>query len=437
MKILQNRWLYLVFSLILLMSLVLSACAKPESEPAPAPPEATVERTLKLGLMVSTTGPIAAITEPIAQAQILGAKWINDEGGLKYVNPQTGKEEILKLDVLWEDTGYLAPSGIATYKRFREAECVLITQMSSLQAEATVPLSAQDKQPEYIAQYSPTALQILPRYTVAGTGPYQIQMGGWMKWLAEREPGAKIGCIAGEAGWGRQHGEQPLFDYAKSLGLEYIGFEVVPMAPTDVSIELKRLQDKGADWIYVALTSGGAALILKDADRIGIHKDIKWMGCNFAHPEEMIKLAGDLTKGMHGLAPTPTAAMTDVEAVQVMSQYIKKEIDRDYTEAMGAGFMQSVSAAHMLKTALEKFGYPLTPEQVVYGMMNLNLDWHGFGAAGPLRTSPDFPFSMQDFRIYQISGDLQAEFTDSVRVTTDVFQGIVTYPVPEKQVWEE
>jgi len=417
------------------MPLVLFACAKPESEPTPTPPEATVERTLKLGLMVSTTGPIAAITEPIAQAQILGAEWINDEGGLKYVNPQTGNEEILKLDILWEDTGYLAPSGIATYKRYREAGCALITQMSSLQAEATVPLSAQDRQPQYIAQFSPTALQVLPRYTAAQSGPYSVMFAAWLNWVAKQQPGATIGCIAGEAGWGQQHGDDALFTYAKSIGLEYVGFEVVPVAPTDVTVELKRLHDKGADWIFMALTSGGSALVIKDANRLGILGDHKWTGSTFTHPEEFIKLAGDLSNGVYGIVAAPTAAMTNIPAVPLMDQYIKQKIDRDYTGAMGAGFIQSVHAAYMLKTALEKYGYPLTPEQVVYGMMNNELDWHGFTPGG-LKTTPELPFAFSNTVIFEVSDSLNAELIDRSPITPQMVQAIIPFPVPEKQVWE-
>ena len=68
--------------------------------------------------------------------------------------------------------------------------------------------------------------------------------------------------------------------FETQFGIETVGLEVFPLSIVDSTVELLRLANRGADWVYCSTVAGTTVVIMKDAARLGLGgKGIKF--CNY------------------------------------------------------------------------------------------------------------------------------------------------------------
>jgi len=434
----SGKWKKIVYSLIavglLIPAVVALGCGKgaTTATTTTATDAGPVERVIKIGLFASFTGPIAETSEPNSRSQVLAFQYVTENGGVKFRNPKTGKDEILKFEVTAQDTGFAVPQALAAYQQMKGNIDVFMAT-STAQHEALAKDIIADKKVYISSTWSQTLLDVMPRRIVGGFMTYQDMFGALMNYIAKTKPGAKVAVIAPDASYGRTLGEQPVIDYVKSKGLQWVGIEYLAGTASDTTLELKRIHDQKPDYIFLQTATGQSALVLKDADRLGILKDHTWAIGLTSFPRDLAGLAGERVKGMIGVTPYVLDTMVDNKALQTISSYTKAKLGRDWQMGFLMGWtLTGMPAVEGLRIAAEKYGWPLTTEQMLYGLTSVkNYNWNDL-FAGPVNTSPSRPFFASSLYLYQFDKTM---FPIKIDTITDA-PAISKVPVADKQLWE-
>ena len=263
-----------VLALTCLALLVFASCA-----PAGSPAEG--EKSIKVGVSLVLTGPVATSGAAISWGMVDYLKYLNEQlGGIEYHTPE-GKVDHIKLDFVWEDNAYSVPKTLSIYKRQKAAGVGLMAILGSTPGEAIVVMASRDQIPVigFAASASPVNMGAKPNYYMASMGSVADQAGVIMKWFAEtwkqpRRP--KVGVIFGDVPSLRPVAyPEGTPAYAARLGMDWVGAEFIPTATTDTTIELTRLAANGADLIVIENDHIALDLdIPEDYERLKIQKSI-------------------------------------------------------------------------------------------------------------------------------------------------------------------
>lgn len=390
-----------LIALILVVLPLMGACTKPAppaEEVTPTPPAEEEEeivpeeeeivthpQKLKMGILFLLTGLWADQTGPESYGARDSALWMNEQGGIIFKDPKTGKKTRILIDVLQEETGGDIPTSISVYKKFRAAKCDFMVSMVSHEAEALAGMVAKDKQPFHESCSTPALQSTLPRYLWTYFPRYEDATAIALDFISKQDPGCKVGFVAIDITCGRSSIEPVIMDYARSIGLEPLPAEVVPVTVTDFTVELSRLKAQGAKWLFIITTSGQAAVLYKDMERIGWELDVdcKVFNAQCTQGDQVCKVAG---YGGFYYASMVHQGDAENNPEGVGEAY---EIIRSYWEKQGGEslcswlltyplmFAELLPVYEGVRLAAEEYGWPLTPEQFVHGIYMLrDYNWH-------------------------------------------------------------
>ncbi|MGF1640867.1 MAG: ABC transporter substrate-binding protein [Rhodospirillales bacterium] len=257
-------------------------------------------QAVKVGNLVDFTGATATVGKPYGQAKVDAAKWLNARGGIN------GK--MVELDTF--DYSYEVPRAIATYKKWKQGGVVSIQGWGTGDTEAMVGFVAQDEMPYFSASYSAHLTD------PAGKGPetrkpapYNFIMGPsysdgirallqWAKadWESKGQTGKPKYIHMGD--------NHPYPNAPKKAGEVYaaeMGFEVLPaiqysLKPGDFKAQCLSLKQSGADYAFLANTSGSNISLLKSCATVGT--DVQFMANIWGYDENVMKAAGKAADGV-------------------------------------------------------------------------------------------------------------------------------------------
>jgi len=254
---------------------------------------------IAVGNLVDFTGRTAVVGKEYGQAKIDAIDYINANGGIN------GK----MIDVSTIDYSYEVPRAIAAYKKWK-GDVVAIQGWGTGDTEALVDFVAKDKIPYYSASYSahltdPTGKG--PETKKAA--PYNYPMGpsysdgvrALIQWAAEdwKQMGGE-----GKPKYVHMGDNHPYPNAPKLAGERYaeeLGFEVVPsiqytLAPGDFKAQCLSLKESGANYAFLANTSGSNISLLKSCDTVGV--DVQFMANIWGFDENVMKAAGSSGDGV-------------------------------------------------------------------------------------------------------------------------------------------
>lgn len=247
------------------MALVLTACG-------PKPPEEQ-ERVVKVGYIAPLTGGPAAIMQ---------TGWRNFVDYLKYYEevgvPGLELPPGVRIELVWGDSGFEAAKAISIYERMRN-EVVFFHVPSPVEAYALKTrlerdgIAAMLMAVDEVLMYPPGQM-----FTIFCTESERFATAcDWImeNWKEDRPP--RIGMMGTDTATGRA-AEVMGTGYAKSIGIEMLPFEAIPYIPLDVSPQLLRLQEAGADVIYIQGHWGTTPGVLRNAERLGLIGKIRFAG---------------------------------------------------------------------------------------------------------------------------------------------------------------
>ncbi len=141
------------------------------------------------------------------------------------------------------------------------------------------------------------------------------------KHYEKRRP--RMGIIGWDNAMGRAFDQKETRDYLKKIGIDFVGSEYIPVSPSDCSAQILRLIKKQkADFVYFGMYPGSHALVLKDAERLGIRDDFKDFLFWYGNIMQVQQHAGDLAEGtMHLTAfKVNTSEWESQEFVKIFEQ---------------------------------------------------------------------------------------------------------------------
>lgn len=112
---------------------------------------------------------------------------------------------------------------------------------------------------------------IYPRATVFAQYPmYADMFAGFLDWLVKtsKEP-VKIGILTANTTYGKQITYQEIHDYAKSKGIQVVGMELFGPRDIDMTTQLVKLRNAGANWVCSNYTGMPIIAILRNIKELG------------------------------------------------------------------------------------------------------------------------------------------------------------------------
>ncbi len=219
--------------------------------------------TIKVGHLADLTGPTGDVGKPYAQAVQDYKNWINAHGGIN------GK----KIDMEQYDYAYDKNKAINQYKKYVEEKVVAIEGWGTGDTEALAGFVSKDKIPYISASYSAHLTNAAKTpYNFFTCADYTTELRAGLKyikdnWKEKRAP--KVVFIYPN----HPYGIAPIKggkDYAKELGFEILGDEIVELKAIEANSQMLSVKNKKADFAWIGGTTNSTAVILKDARKNGL-----------------------------------------------------------------------------------------------------------------------------------------------------------------------
>lgn len=317
--------------------------------------------SIKLGLILVKTGPVAALGLPNGQGMVDYFQYINDQGGIN------GR----KIEVIWEDDQFEAPKSVAALKKLitRDEVLTVITTGGSQQTIANLKNINDYKVPnipnalmkEFYEPYQP--------YIFAMGATYESQMECIVDYifndLKEKHP--RIGVVYEKKEYGKI-GLEAVKKRAKAYGVDLAAELVLPTGAVDASSQVITLQENKVDYVITCLLLPPAITYLKTAQKYNYWpKNV--FGFNWATDDMIVKAAGEGAKNFIGVNFTgswwdESAGLKTVR--QVADKYKRTNIGLTSLYVNGAG------VAMLFVEGIKRAGNNLTPEGLKTALESLN-----------------------------------------------------------------
>lgn len=314
---------------------------------------ALAQESIPVGNLVDYTGRTAVVGKVYGQAKVDAMNYINEHGGIN--------GRMINFDTV--DYSYEVPRAIATYKKWTsQMDVVAVQGWGTGDTEAMVGFVAKDEIPYFSASYSshltdptgkgPKTEKPAPYNFFYGPS-YSDGARGLIQWAAEDADERGIS----NPKYVHMGDNHPYPNAPKAAGEEYakeLGFEVLPaiqysLAPGDFKAQCLSLKESGADYAFLANTSGSNISLLKSCDTVGV--DVQFMANIWGYDENVMKAAGEAADGVvwvMGAAKWGDDApgMELVEAISKMS-------DPTGEEYRPVHYMRGVCSIYYMKEAME------------------------------------------------------------------------------------
>ena len=283
----------ILLSLIILVALVLGACAPaateepppppaPTEKPAPPAPEPTeampagppdlTGETITIYHFGDLSGPYAAITSPLVHGAEDAVTAVNEAGGIYGV----------MLDVKFADTGGSIDEAVAAFDRFTGEDdnpLVMITYGSG-EVEALAQRFTENKVVNITAGLSARGFYIDSGYSF-GLGPiYPDQFGLVMtflhdNWAAYKPADAgdeiKLAYISWPTAFGQGALTPATRAFLDDLGIEVVAEETYDVSPAaDTTTAILNAQAAGANVIWTNTLAFGVSVVLNDLNSLDL-----------------------------------------------------------------------------------------------------------------------------------------------------------------------
>lgn len=393
--------IHVLLSLMVLVALVLGACAPAATEePLPPPPEPMEEpeveepapepeepagppdltgETITIYHFGDLSGPYAAITSPLVHGAEDAVAAVNEAGGIYGA----------MLEVKFADTAGSIDEAVAAYDRFTSEDdnpLVMITYGSG-EVEALAQRFAEDKVVNITAGLSARGFYIDSGYTF-GLGPiYPDQFGLVMNFLSENWATYKPAEAADEIklayiSWPTAFGQGALTPETRAflddLGIEVVAEETYDLSPTaDTTTAILNAQAAGANVIWTNTLAFGVSVILNDLNSLDLRDQFVVAGDNWAMDLATYAFLAEPAYGVGLISAFPYLWWTDADNAGVQYAESLFAANERPSSEHNVGYLLLVAGVDMavqaIQHAIDTVGYEnLNGEAVHNALMDLS-----------------------------------------------------------------
>ena len=398
---------------------------------------------IKVGNLVDFTGATAVVGKEYGQAKIDAIDYINKNGGI-------GGTPI-ELDTV--DYSYQAPRAIAAYKKWTSGDGVTAIQgWGTADTEALVSFVAKDEVPYYSASYSahltdpegkgPETKKPAPYNFFYGPS-YSDGVRGLIQWAADdwKEKGGQ-----GKPKYVHMGMNHPYPNAPKKAGEEYakeLGFEVLPaieysLKPGDFKAQCLTLKESGADYAFLANTSGSNISLLKSCETVGV--DTQFMANIWGADENVLKAAGSAADGVVWVMGSAKWG-DDVPGMKLVEE-VSKMSDPSGDAYRAVHYLRGVCSVFFMKEAMEAaqgMDGGLSGENLKKAMYG-RTDWVPAGLEGvclPATWASDDHRGVMNVFVYRgkAGGDTEGSIPELISGGKIGMEKIYTADLPRKPEW--
>ncbi len=352
-----------VMTRVLIMGvLLLAACI------AWAP--AAQAKDIKVGAAINLTGPASTWGQYHAKGH---------QDYFRYVNEVKGGVKGNKITMITVDTAYKPAEAVAAVRKFAMQEKVdMIATWGAGEGLQAKPLLQEYKIPAINYSTAWELMQPPIDYMYLPFGTYKLDCAVVMEYIAAVHKGKgkpKIGLLTYNNPYGKSIHE-PSREYARAKNIDIVSIEEFPPQTVDLTTELLRLKQKGAEYVFIQMLPAAIISTLKSADRIGYNP--MFIGTWTSTDPDFFKNGQGLIRDRVKMQFCGGLPSDKVEGMKVMEELWKRyktveSFDTAYWEGVVVGMIMERAFIR----ATEKFG-SVTPENVNKAMESFrNEDFGG------------------------------------------------------------
>ncbi len=305
-------------------------------------------------------GHLAAYTGPTSDVGVIYGQGIED--AIAYINENGGiNGKLINKDTV--DYGYETPRAIATFKRWQAGlQPVMIQGWGTSDTEALVPFVTRNElvymsasysghltDPTGEAEHSPYATPYNffygPSYSDGCRG-----MAEWAKndWQASGNEGQPKWVHMGANHPYPNAPKAACTDYAQTLGFDVLPTITYSLLPADFKAQCLSLRSAGADYAYLANTSGSNISLMKACQTVGV--DVQFV-TNVWGFDELAAPAADAA-GDGVVFPVGAATWGSDAPGMATVREISKMSDASGDEARALHYMRGICSVYFMRDAM-------------------------------------------------------------------------------------
>jgi branched-chain amino acid transport system substrate-binding protein len=342
----KEGWKRFPFRVTALCAAFLVACAAEQGN------EGITDDTIRVGMIVDLTGPLAFIGQEISTGAELYFQDVNDRGGV----------HSRKIELIVEDDGYQPPRAVAAFRKLVDVDGIfcLLGNVGTATTMAIMPMLEEEAIPLLEPNSFSSALYTPPhRYVFTVPLSYPAQSWVMVQRIADSPDAAaaRLGVIYQDDDFGLD-GLQGVRDAAAHYGLTIVAEEAHQRGATDFSTTVLNLKRANPTHVILWTVLRETAAVLQEAHQLGWEP--QFFGNNTAADDHLVGLAAEALRDSNALFatnwdPSSPSMNTYLEA---LSRYAPNKEPAYYH---AAGFAE----AQILVEALERAGRDPTREKLV------------------------------------------------------------------------
>ena len=301
-----------------------------------------------IGGIGPTTGAAATYGEAVKNGAELAVKEINEAGG---INGYQVRFE-------WQDDEHDAEKSVNAYNTLKDKGMqILMGTVTSGPCTAVVAKTAEDN----MFQLTPSGSAV---ESIKGDHAFRVcfsdpnQGIASADYIAEKFAGKKVAAIYNSSDVYSSGIFEKFSAQAQEKGVEVVTAQAFTKdSAQDFTVQLQKVKESGADVVFLPIYYQEAALILTQADKMGL--DVTWFGCD-GLDGVIQQLGADASLAEGVMLLTPFVADAEDEKTQAFTAAYKAA----YNDLVPTQFAaDAYDAIYIIKAAAEKAG--ITPDMSV------------------------------------------------------------------------
>ena len=301
-----------------------------------------------IGGIGPTTGAAATYGEAVKNGAELAVKEINEAGG---INGYQVRFE-------WQDDEHDAEKSVNAYNTLKDKGMqMLMGTVTSGPCTAVVAKTAEDN----MFQLTPSGSAV---ESIKGDHAFRVcfsdpnQGIASADYIAEKFAGKKVAAIYNSSDVYSSGIFEKFSAQAQEKGVEVVTAQAFTKdSAQDFTVQLQKVKESGADVVFLPIYYQEAALILTQADKMGL--DVTWFGCD-GLDGVIQQLGADASLAEGVMLLTPFVADAEDEKTQAFTAAYKAA----YNDLVPTQFAaDAYDAIYIIKAAAEKAG--ITPDMSV------------------------------------------------------------------------